>query len=127
MITPESATQLVNTWQRQHRIDPRLYELLIRRLTYPPFSPYAMSIVGISAKRLNEMIASGEISRVRGVGGRRLSQLRQLVGPHHTALYVDVMQMARLGERNNWARDITREQVLLQRVENSARYVAEQQ
>jgi len=89
----------LNLWQRQRRISPPLYELLIRRLTYPPFSPHSTSIVGISAVRLNELIASGQICRVRGIGDSRLAQLRQLVRPHHAALYVDVQQMGRWGER----------------------------
>lgn len=96
-----NAIRLVNIWQRQGRISPHLYELLIRRLTYPPFSPYSINIAGVSAERLNEMIASGEIGRVRGVGDRRLVQLRQLVKPHHAALYVDVMQMKKLSETCN--------------------------
>jgi len=87
--------QLVNLWQRQRRISAPLYELLIRRLTIPPFSPHTFNIVGISAERLNELISSGEISRVRGIRDKRLAELRQLVRPHHAALYVDVAQMAR--------------------------------
>ena len=95
-----TAIELVNRWSRQGRISPHLYELLIRRLTIRPFSLYATDITSISAKRLIEMIESGEISRVRGIGNGRLIQLRQLARLHHEALYADVAQMARWSERN---------------------------
>ena len=94
-----TAIELVNLWQRQQRIDPRLYELLVRRLTIPPPSHYAFSIAGISAGQLTKMITTGEISRVRGIGQSRLAQLRRLVRPHHAALYVDVLQMVAWGTR----------------------------
>lgn len=93
-----TALQLVNQWQRDGYIDPRLYELLIRRLTYRPFSPYSTSITGISAERFQRMIESGKISKVRGIGENRLAQLRRLVKPHHAALYVDAEQMMRLAD-----------------------------
>lgn len=94
-----TAIQLVNLWQRQRRINLRLYELLIHRLTCHPYSLYSTDIVGISAERLQEMITSGEIAKVRGIGDSRLSQLRQLARAHHEALYVDREQLMRLGER----------------------------
>lgn len=90
-----TALQLVNLWQRQRRLDPRLYELMVRRLTIKPVSPHALDITGISAARLSELVVSGAIGQVRGVGEYRLRQLRQLVRPHHGALYVDREQMMR--------------------------------
>ena len=93
-----TAIQLVNQWQRDGYVDGRLYELLIRRLTHRPYSPYSTSITGISAERLKEMIVSGEIRKVRGIGDHRLAQLRRLIRPHHAALYRDVQQLMRLGD-----------------------------
>lgn len=95
-----TALQLVNQWHRQRRIDdPRLYELMVRRLTIKPVSPHALDITGISAARLSELVTSGAIGQVRGVGVYRLRQLRQLVRPHHRELYVDREQLMRLSER----------------------------
>jgi len=93
-----TAVQLVNLWQRQRRIDPRFYELLIKRLTVRPYSLYSTDITGISADRFKEMITSGEIMKVRGIGDSRLEVLRQLVKSHHPALYMDKEQLMRLGE-----------------------------
>ena len=93
-----TGVQLVTQWQRERRITPRLYELLIHRLTCRPYSLYSIDITGISAKRLTEMITSGEIGKVRGIGDSRLGQLRQLVRVHHPALYVDVEQLMRLAD-----------------------------
>ncbi len=92
--------QLVNEWYREGRLSPSLYELLVRRLTHPPFSPVALNIVGISASQLKEMIVTGEIGQVHGIGAGRLADLKNLVRPHHLALYVDVEQLMRLGERD---------------------------
>lgn len=79
-----TALELVNQWQRQRRIDPRLYELLIRRLTVKPVSPHVLNIVDISAARLGELVMSGAIGQVRGLGDYRLAQLRQLWLGHTT-------------------------------------------
>ena len=94
-----TALYLVNQWQREGRISPHLYELLVRRLTVPPFSPYTLSIVGISAEQLNEIVTSGKIARVKGIGDRRLAELRRLVRPHHLALYIDVEQLMRYDQK----------------------------
>ncbi len=87
--------QLVNQWYNEGRLSPSLYELLIRRLTHPPFSPAALNIVGIEARQLETMILNGEIGRVHGVGAGRLAELRNLVKPHHLSLYVDVEQLTK--------------------------------
>ncbi len=96
-----TAIQLVNLWQRQRRIDQRLYEMLMRRLVYPPFSPSSLNIVGVSAERFKELVDSGEIGQVRGIGSERLVILQQLVKSHDLPLYVDVEQMMRLSEATN--------------------------
>ncbi len=87
--------QLVNEWYREGRLSPSLYELLVRRLTHPPFSPVALNIVGIESGKLEAMILNGEIGRVHGVGAGRLAELKNLVRPHHLALYVDVEQLTK--------------------------------
>ena len=87
--------QLVNEWYREGRLSPSLYELLVRRLTHPPFSPVALNIVGISAGQLKEMIVTGEIGRVHGIGAGRLTELKNLIRPHHLAMYIDVEQLTK--------------------------------
>lgn len=93
-----TAIQLVNQWRRERRIDPRFYELLSYRLTHRPYSLYSTDISGISARRLTEMITSGEIGKVRGIGDSRLGQLRRLV-THHAVMYRDREQMMRYGAK----------------------------
>jgi len=95
-----TALQLVNQWQHEGRLNPRLYELLIRRLTYPPYSTHSLDITGISAAQLKELIANGEIGQVRGIGARWLGELKNIIRLHHPGLYMDTEQLMRLSERD---------------------------
>lgn len=90
--------QLVNEWYREGRLSPSLYELLIRRLTHPPFSAHSLNIVDIPADQLKEIIVNGKIGQVRGVGARWLSELKNIVELHHPVMYMDAEQLMRWGE-----------------------------
>lgn len=74
------------------RLSRTTYNLLLRQFKRERFFKRYGPIAGISRQRFFEMVNSGEIAALSGVGPQRLAELRRVVG-HQDCLYVDVAQL----------------------------------
>ena len=82
-----TALELITIWYRSKKIDLGLFHLLQRNILRAPFTRYGLNIHNISAERFIELIKSGEIAGIYGMGEKRMEVLKNILKPQHEILY----------------------------------------
>ena len=76
-----TALELITIWYKSKKIDLALFHLLQRNIIRAPFTRFGLNIHNISAERLIELIKSGEIAGIYGMGEKRVEVLKSILKP----------------------------------------------